>query len=158
MRTTSRERAEDLDETILFSDRLRVVAGIESRWASRRKIALADLREEPWCLPQSNHPVTMMVAEAFRRHGLDPPRRVMTVGSPQVLGNLVARGHFLGVLGTVYLHFNPVRSSLKVLPVEIPSRLAPVCIVTLKNRTLSPFAQLFIERAREITKPLAKVV
>jgi len=158
MRTTTGERAEDVEETILFSDRVRVVAGIESRWASRRKIALADLREEPWCLPQSNHPVTIMVTEAFRRHGLDPPRRVTTVGSPQVLGNLVARGHFLGVLGTVYLHFNPVRSSLKVLPVEIPSRLAPVCIVTLKNRTLSPFAQLFIERAREITKPLAKVV
>jgi len=29
-------------------------------------------------------------------------------------------------------------------------------IVTLKNRTLSPVAQLFIECAREVAKPLAK--
>jgi hypothetical protein len=29
-------------------------------------------------------------------------------------------------------------------------------IVTLKNRTLSPVTQLFIECAREVAKPLAK--
>jgi hypothetical protein len=32
----------------------------------------------------------------------------------------------------------------------------PIGIVTLKNRTLSPVAQLFIEHAREVAKPLAK--
>jgi hypothetical protein len=31
----------------------------------------------------------------------------------------------------------------------------PVGIITLKNRTLSPTAQLFIEHAREVAKPLA---
>ena len=32
----------------------------------------------------------------------------------------------------------------------------PIGIVTLKNRRLSPVAQLFIERAREVAKPLAR--
>ena len=32
----------------------------------------------------------------------------------------------------------------------------PVGIVTLKNRTLSPVAQLFIDCAREVAKPLAR--
>jgi hypothetical protein len=32
----------------------------------------------------------------------------------------------------------------------------PNGIVTLKNRTLSPVAQLFIDCAREIAKPLAR--
>jgi hypothetical protein len=32
----------------------------------------------------------------------------------------------------------------------------PFGVVTLKNRTLSPVAQLFIEHAREVAKPLAK--
>ena len=31
-----------------------------------------------------------------------------------------------------------------------------VGIVTLKNRTLSPIARLFIEQAHEVAKPLAK--
>jgi hypothetical protein len=32
----------------------------------------------------------------------------------------------------------------------------PSGIVTLKNRALSPVAQLFIDCAREVAKPLAK--
>jgi DNA-binding transcriptional LysR family regulator len=57
----------------------------------------------------------------------------------------------------VNLHFNPARDSLKVLPVEIPGPLSPLSIVTLKGRTLSPAAQLVIERMSEATKPLAKL-
>jgi hypothetical protein len=42
------------------------------------------------------------------------------------------------------------------LPVELPMARRPNGIVTLKNRTLSPVAQLFIDCAREVAKPLAK--
>jgi len=157
IRTATREHAEDLEERVLFRDRLRVVAGAGSPWASRRKISLADLVDEPWCLPPPEHPVSLLIVEAFQRYGLRPPRRSATVGSPQLVSNLVAKGHFLGVHGTVNLHFSPARDSLKVLPVKIPGPLAPLSIVTLKGRTLSPAAQLVIERVSEATKPLAKL-
>jgi hypothetical protein len=42
-----------------------------------------------------------------------------------------------------------------MVPVETALRPGPAGIVTLKNRTLSPIAQLFIETARELAKPLA---
>jgi LysR family pca operon transcriptional activator len=42
------------------------------------------------------------------------------------------------------------------LPVDLPIPRAPIGIVTLKNRTLNPVAQLFVEYAREVAKPLAK--
>jgi len=148
---------EDLEGTILYSDRLRVVAGLSSPWASRRRIALSDLVNERWCLPPPGHPVTSQVTEAFRRCGLEPPRRSATVASAQFVSNLVAKGYFLGVHGTVYLRLHPASGSLKVLPVELPIPLAPVSVVSLKNRTLSPLAQIFIERAREVTKPMAKL-
>jgi DNA-binding transcriptional LysR family regulator len=35
----------------LFDDSLVVVAGPESHWASRQKIELAELIDEPWILP-----------------------------------------------------------------------------------------------------------
>jgi DNA-binding transcriptional LysR family regulator len=54
------------------------------------------------------------------------------------------------------LRFPASRAELKVLPVELPTAPVSVGIVTLKNRTLSPVAQLFIEHARELAKPLAK--
>jgi hypothetical protein len=43
-----------------------------------------------------------------------------------------------------------------MVPVELPTTRWPIGIITLKKRTLSPLAQLFIECARDIAKPLAK--
>ena len=47
--------------------------------------------------------------------------------------------------------------SLAVLPVELPTTSRKVGIITLKNRTLSPLAQLFADIARDLAKPLAKI-
>jgi hypothetical protein len=38
--------------------------------------------------------------------------------------------------------------------VELPITRRPIGIITLKNRTLSPFAQLFLNSVRSIAKPL----
>jgi len=156
-RLPTSERNEDLERTVLFSDRLRVVAGASSHWASRRRIVLADLVDERWCLPPAGHPITSHVMEAFRCCGLAPPRRTVTVTSAQFVTNLVAKSYFLGVHGTVYLDFHPARDSLKALPVKLPIPLLPLNAITLKNRTLSPLAQRFIECACEVARPLVKV-
>jgi hypothetical protein len=54
------------------------------------------------------------------------------------------------------MRFPVKRPELKVLPVELPMAGVPNGIATLKDRTLSPVAQLFIEHAREVAKPLAR--
>jgi DNA-binding transcriptional LysR family regulator len=54
------------------------------------------------------------------------------------------------------LHFAGDRLSFRPLPVELPIHPRPVAIVTLRNRTLSPVAQLFIDCARKLTKPVAR--
>lgn len=148
---------EDLEGTVLYSDRLRIVAGMNSPWASRRKIWLADLVNERWCLPPPGHPITSQVIEAFRRSGLEPPQTSAIVTSAQFVSTLVAKGFFLGVHGAMYLRLHTASGSLKVLPVELPIPLFPVNVITLKNRTLGPLARLFIEQAREVTKRMPKV-
>ncbi|HMG78292.1 MAG TPA: LysR family transcriptional regulator [Xanthobacteraceae bacterium] len=146
----------DLTTTILYHDRLRVVAGLQSRWASRRKITLADLVDEPWCVPSPDTNATgSQFADAFRASGLTVPRIVVTAVSAQLATSLLAHGRFLGILGeSSFMHFNAKRLSLKTLPIELPTQPYPVAIVILKNRTISPVAQLFIECAHEIAKPL----
>jgi DNA-binding transcriptional LysR family regulator len=156
MRTATPDLDADLEEKILYHDRLSVVAGMRSPWAGRRKIALADLINERWCLPPPDHPVGSLVIEAFRRSGLEPPRRSVTVGSAQCTSNLVAKGQFLGVHGSMFLRFTPPSVRLKVLPVELPIPVSSTSVVTLRDRTISPVAQLFIACAREVTKSLAE--
>ena len=54
---------------------------------------------------------------------------------------------------TLVTHFVALaQGRLKTLPIDLDVPLAPIAIFTLKNRTISPVAQLFIEQAREMAK------
>ena len=50
-----------------------------------------------------------------------------------------------------------LKALLKRLPVDLPLRPWPIAIITLKNRTLSPVAERFIEAARNIAKSFPSV-
>ena len=69
-----------------------------------------------------------------------------------LLNHFVANGPFL----TTYPRSVARFCALKALPVKLPVRPWLVAIVTLKNRTLSPVVERFIECAREVAKVLAK--
>jgi DNA-binding transcriptional LysR family regulator len=139
----------------LYEDRLQIVVGVDSGWARRRKIALADLVNERWCLPPADHPVGAMVQEAFRRNGLPPPAPTVTVASAQCTSNLVAKGDFLGVLGRMFLRFNPPNVRLKELAIGLPNSTSPISVVTLAARTPSPPAGVFVDCAKEVAKKFA---
>jgi len=69
---------------------------------------------------------------------------------------LAATGRLLAVVPSGILRFPAKHPLLKVLPVELPTTHRQIGIITLKSRTLSPLARLFIEHAREVAKAPAK--
>jgi DNA-binding transcriptional LysR family regulator len=133
---------------------LRVVVGAKSRWAQRRRITLAELAGEPWCLAASS--VGSLMADAFRANGLEMPRIAVTTTTAHLLFQLLESGRFVGHFGDGLLHFYADRFALKRLPIDLPVQPFGVAIIALKNRTISPVAQLFIDCAREVARPLAK--
>lgn len=143
--------ADDLDIEILFDDPQRVVVGARSRWARRRQVALSELVNEPWILPP-NQVVSALIAESFKAHGLEVPRERVSASSILLRNHLLATGRFLGVLADSALRYNAKQWSLKALPIDLRVRPLPVAIVTLKNRTVSPVVQLFIEQVRAVAK------
>ena len=70
---------------------------------------------------------------------------------------MLATGHFLAVLSGSTLRLSGKRLGIKALSLDLPIEPGFVGIVTLKKRTLSPVAQLFIDRARDVAKRLANV-
>jgi DNA-binding transcriptional LysR family regulator len=140
----------------LYDDSHVVVAlGAQSPSVRRRRIALADLMNESWVLPPPESVIGSVAMEAFRACGLDYPRATVFATSAEVRMSLLATGRFLTIVPKSVLRFSK-RPDIKVLPVELQHAHVPIGIVTLKNRTLSPVAQLFIDTAREVAKPLAK--
>lgn len=70
--------------------------------------------------------------------------------------SLLERGRFLTMIPASVLRFSPGHKLVKVLPVQVPRWQLPYEIVTLKDRTLSPMAELFITCLRELARPLTK--
>jgi len=147
---------DDVDTEILYIEKTFVVAGNSSRWAKRRKIALAELVDESWCVPPPGSFAGTLLAEAFKAKGLPIPHISAVSFSIPLITALLATGNFLCLLPNSLLQLSPHRISFKVLPIELPAEPGPVGIITLKKRTLSSVARLFVEGAREVAKLLAK--
>jgi DNA-binding transcriptional LysR family regulator len=111
---------------------------------------------ESWVLPPPSSVIGSIVMAAFRASGLDYPRVTVVTDSPHMRISLLETGRFVTAFPASVLRFPARRSELKILPVEMPMARQPNGIVTLKNRTLSPVAQLFIDCAREVARSLAK--
>jgi DNA-binding transcriptional LysR family regulator len=147
---------DDLVSEILFDEPLFVAAGVQNSLVRRRKIKLAELVNEPWTLPRPESGIGETLNDIFKSCGLDAPPAVILCNSIHMQLNLLATGRFLTLFPRSVLHFGANRISIKLLPIELPVELAPVGIVTLKNRTISPVAQLFFESARLVARPLAR--
>ena len=147
---------DDIEYEVLFEDRLVVVAGLDNPWVRRRKIRLAELVNEPWTWPAVGNMFDALVVEAFRASGLEPPRATVYASDMNTRIKLAANGRFLAIVPAGNLKSFAKHPPVKMLPVELSTPHRQIGLITLKNRTLSPLAQLFIECVRDIAKPLAK--
>jgi DNA-binding transcriptional LysR family regulator len=147
----------DMEAEVLFYERVFIAAGAGNQWVGRRKIAPAELVNEPWILAPPEIAEGSPIVEAFRRLGLSVPQATVLGLSLPLRNGLLATGRFLTIVPGSVLRFGAERTLLKRLPVHLPDWQLPVAIVTLKNRTLTPLAKLFIEQTRELAIPLAKV-
>jgi DNA-binding transcriptional LysR family regulator len=68
---------------------------------------------------------------------------------------MVANEGFVTLLPGFMLHLCK-HLSVKALPIDLPIERRPMAVVTLKNRTLSPVVQRFIDCIHAVAGPLAK--
>jgi DNA-binding transcriptional LysR family regulator len=146
--------AGDFDLDPLYEDYISVIAGLDNRWARRRRIDLADLVNDPWVLPEVNSVGWFWIDEGFRSAGVTTPKPQVISNSMAVRLGLVETGGFLTMVGPSMLRFGAAGRRLKVLPTRTKPR--DVEVITVKNRTPNPIATLFIKELRALAKPLAK--
>ncbi len=136
-------------------DQLRVVVGVRSKWARAQRVRLADLADEAWVQAPAEVEVGSPTLEAFRAAGLSGPRVVVSSASLNLRYGLLESGRFITMVPDSALHYGSKRAPIKVLPIKLPRWHVATCAVTLKDRTLSPIARLFIDCLHEVAKPLS---
>jgi DNA-binding transcriptional LysR family regulator len=147
---------DDLAAEVLFHDALAILTSARNPLTRRRRLTLADLVNEPWVQLPGDSLFGSMVMEVFRAHGHEPPRPTVVTHSEYLKNDFLAKGRFLTVLPSFMLKVPGWHPALKALPIALPNTRAPIGLITLKGRMLTPLAQLFIENVRAVAKPMAQ--
>lgn len=155
-RMPERSAGDVMQERVLFHDPLVVAAGARNPWTKRRKVALSDLIHEPWTLSEGDSFIGSFVGQAFRACGLALPQTTVFTSSIHLRSKLLAGGRFLTMVPRFVLTGPLKDQTLRALPIDLATTRRPVGIVTLRNRTISPLAELFIGCAHEVARPLAR--
>jgi LysR family pca operon transcriptional activator len=150
------EAEDDLRVETLSADPLVVAAGVANRWSRRRSIRLAELIDEPWVVAPPDQYIGSLHAAVFRSNGFEPPRNAVICASLHMNDALLATGRYLAIYSGSRVRLAARRLSLKALPIKLAPQSSRIGIVTLKNRTLSPVAELFIRRMREVIASVAR--
>ena len=145
----------DMEAEALFNDPLRVVVGATNPWTRRRLVRLSDLASEPWAIPPYDSVVGALIREAFDGSCVELPDPAVATISIPLNAKLLSAGRHISIMPNSLIYLRAKELGLKALPIVLPHRPSAVAILTLKNRTLSPVAKLFMEAARELAKRLA---
>jgi DNA-binding transcriptional LysR family regulator len=145
---------EDLDVDTLFHDELSVICSKRNKWARRRGVRLADLMDEPWVLPPTAGFLIHVMQKAFAAEGLEMPRATVTTQSSYALSVLVANGPFLAIHPSAMLTTPNVHPRLAAVDVPLRSTRGPIGLITLKGRSRSPIAKLFLQVGGEVLKSI----
>jgi DNA-binding transcriptional LysR family regulator len=151
-RSLAEQFASDLNVETLFDDPAVIAAGANSRWARKRSIELADLVDAAWVATPRETLTTRLLEQAFRDQGLPAPALRVTTFSVHLRARLLVEGGFLSCMPRSLLQVSAGGVGLKALPVRLAPQPFPVAIVTVKNRTLTPVVELFLERLRAFVR------
>jgi DNA-binding transcriptional LysR family regulator len=141
---------------VLYDNPYFVAAGAKSPWARRRRVMLADLIGEPWVLPPLSSRLGSLTREVFDAQELPYPRASVVATALEMTINLLRTDRYLAILPESVFTFPTKHPFIRKLPVDLPIVSGPIGMLSLKNRVLSPAAQLFVDCARGLAKPLAR--
>jgi DNA-binding transcriptional LysR family regulator len=132
----------ELEDRVVISNPQKVIAPLKHKLATRRDIALHELREERFILREQGSGTRMATDSHFESARFTPTVR-LELGSNEAIREAVAAGLGLSVLSAHALGQQPKQHGVTVLRVggfPLPSQWH---IVWPKGKRLSPVAQVF---------------
>jgi DNA-binding transcriptional LysR family regulator len=94
--------------------------------------------------------------QVFHERGLATPFIAFGTQSTGFRGDLLATGSYIAPIPRSIFDLYARQFPLKMLRVDLPVRPWPIALVTLKNRTVSPVVERFIECTRSVAKSLVE--
>lgn len=141
---------DDLDAAWLFRVPLVAVADRHNPLLRRRRLALAEVMDQPWTLSPPDTVLGRLVAAAFRREGLPLPPAVVTSVSIAMRLSLIAGGHYISMLPRTMLHHSINAPWLRALDITVEDSEGAIAALTLKGRWTPGPVGLFLRAVKDV--------
>jgi DNA-binding transcriptional LysR family regulator len=146
----------DLAIEELYDPPMCIVAGPRHSLARARRLAWSTLLAQEWILPQAGTPMRYGLEELFRRHRQRPTRCFVESSSIQTNVMLLGERDMLWVLSADIAVRLSELGLLRILPAGILRGPAPLAIVHLRDRALSPAALRVAGCLRQAGRPISQ--
>jgi DNA-binding transcriptional LysR family regulator len=148
---------DELTAELLAHEGLDIVAGKANPLTARSRVELQELIDHPWVLPPPDSLPGAMARDLFLSRGLALPRINIVTMSLHLILAFASTGPHICVLPSSMLRYGQARHVVQALPVDLPPRESAIGVLTVKSRTISPFAMRFLDFAREVSAELSSV-
>jgi LysR family transcriptional regulator of gallate degradation len=138
----------DLQEEIIFTDNLSIIARAGHPLFSRKRIRWLDLLKYQWILPRPGTPTRTLFEQAIMERGLPLPEHVIETSSTTLLRGLLLESNRITVLSRHQIHFEEKTGLLAALPFELCGTERPIGMTRRSVGALSPAAELFVDEIR----------
>ncbi len=137
-----------LERFPLYTARDVIIARVEHPLASSRRIKLRDMREFTWMVPRSRPLDARVIADAFRREGLDAPARFIWTDAPNVGMIMLLSDDFLFMTSPAMVTEQLSDKVVVALHVKTPSVERRVALIYRGDTSLNPSAIMLMDDLR----------
>ena len=148
-RTSISHHRDAYESVPVREEELAVVGHVDNPFTRSRSLTLEDLAASPWVACSANMPMRRYLEREFHDHGLPFPSGVTETTSAFVTLSLIQRNaRMLALMATDVAAFFRRARMVDILPLKLRTRSDPYFLVTRRDRTLSPAAQMLVEEFR----------
>jgi DNA-binding transcriptional LysR family regulator len=142
----------DLDEKVLGTKPLTLVARNRHPLCSHETLSWSDLTDQEWVLPTVGSPMRQPLEEVFLANGLALPRHCLETTSTQLVRTYVSMTDAIAFMPSdAALYFDDT-GLLRSLPFHLHGVVKPTGVIWSRDHPLDPIAQRFIECLQQVSE------
>lgn len=142
----------DLQEEVIFTDSLSVIARAGHPLFERNQTRWKDLLKYQWILPRKDTPTRKLFEQAIRRRDRQVPPHVIETSSTVMLRGLLLESDRITVLSQHQIRFEQEAGLLAAVPFDLSGTERPIGMTRRRIGVLSPAADLFVDKVRAAAK------
>lgn len=142
--------ARGLEEKILFTQPVSIVAGRQHALARRKSVLWSDLQKTPWVLPPQGTLLRDPVEQVFEEHDMPLPGNAVETISANVIARYLQLSNAVAVMASDVAKYYEKLGVLAVLPIAFSRQVPPIGVVWNQGRPLSPSATQMMNCLEEV--------